>query len=126
MKTSLLVSIASIACAAVSLAAEKEDTTAYQIFPKNLARQHLGTNLVQWDAAKKVFTPTQAAAAWLDDDVTTGWPLMAEKQYYLITLQRAELLTNFARSPRARRPAPSRSTARTPRPRRGTNPGCRC
>jgi hypothetical protein len=100
MKTSLLVSIASIACASISLAAEKEDTTQYQVFPKNLARQHLGTNLVQWDAAKKVYTPTQAAAAWLDDDVTTGWPLMAEKQYYLVTLQHAELLTNFSLSTR--------------------------
>ena len=42
MKTSLLVSIASIACAAVSLAAESEDSTQYQVYPKNLARQHLG------------------------------------------------------------------------------------
>jgi hypothetical protein len=100
MKTSLLVSIASIACATVSLAAEGGDATQYQVFPKNLARQHLGTNLVQWDASKHLFTPTQAAAAWLDDDVTTGWPLMAEKQYYLVTLQRAELLTNFSLSTR--------------------------
>lgn len=100
MKTSLLVSIASIACASVSLAAEGEDSTQYQVYPKNFARQHLGTNLVQWDATKKMFTPTQAAAAWLDDDVTTGWPLMAEKQYYLVTLQHAELLTNFSLSTR--------------------------
>lgn len=100
MKTSLLVSIASIACASVSLAAEGENTTQYQVYPKNFARQHLGTNLVQWDAARKVFTPTQAAAAWLDDDVTTGWPLMAEKQYYLLSMQRAELITNFSLSTR--------------------------
>jgi hypothetical protein len=100
MKISLLVSIASMACATVVLAAEGGDSAQYQVYPKNLARQHLGTNLVQWDAGKHVFTPTQAAAAWLDDDVTTGWPLMAEKQYYLVTLQRAELLTNFSLSTR--------------------------
>jgi hypothetical protein len=100
MKTPLLVTIASLACATVCLAAEGEDTTQYQVFPKNLARQHLGTNLVQWDASRHVFTPTQAAAAWLDDDVTTGWPLMAEKQYYMVTLARPELLTNFSLSTR--------------------------
>ncbi|MCW2573742.1 MAG: hypothetical protein JWO88_3800 [Frankiales bacterium] len=100
MKTSLLVSIASIACAAASLAAEGEDSTQFQVYPKNLARQHLGTNLLQYNTTTHMFTPTQAAAAWLDDDVTTGWPLMAEKQYYLVTLQRAELLTNFSLSMR--------------------------
>src|SRR3954470_23609074 len=100
MKTTLLVSIASLALAAASVAAETDDTTALQVYPKNLARQHLGTNLLQYNSTTHMYTPTQAAAAWLDDDVTTGWPLMAEKQYYLVTLTQPELLTNFALSTR--------------------------
>jgi hypothetical protein len=100
MKTSLLVSIASLACVAVSVAAEVPDTAQYQVYPKNLARQHMGTNLLQFNQTTKMFTPTQAAAAWLDDDVTTGWPLMAEKQYYLVTLQQAQQITNFSLSTR--------------------------
>lgn len=98
MKTPLLVSIATIACAAVSIAAERDDTTQLQVFPKNLARHHLGTNAFKWDAEGKKFTPTQAAAAWLDDDVTTGWPFMPGKQYYLVAFPRPELLNNFSLS----------------------------
>jgi hypothetical protein len=103
MKTTLLVSIATLACSAISFAAAQGETSSaqYQMYPKNLARQHLGSNLLQFDNASRMFKPTQAAAAWLDDDVTTGWPLMAEKSYYLVTLQRAELLTNFSLSTRS-------------------------
>src|SRR4051812_13797488 len=100
MKTSLLVSLASIACTALSVAAESDPSAQFQGFPKNLARQHLGANLLQYNNTTHMFTPTQAAAAWLDDDVTTSWPFMAEKQYYLLTLPRPELVTNFAVSTR--------------------------
>jgi len=100
MKTKLLVSFASVACAAVSFAVETDDTAQFQAYPKNLARQHLGANLLQFNTATNQFGPTQAAAAWLDDDVTTGWPLLAGKQYHLVSLAHPELVTNFSLSTR--------------------------
>ncbi len=101
MKTTLLVLTASVACATLALAAEADPSAQFQAYPKNLARQHLGTNLMQFNQTTHMFTPTQAAAAWLDDDITTGWPLMAEKQYYLLSLAKPELITNFALSAKA-------------------------
>ena len=71
-----------------------------QAFPKNLARQHIGSNLFLFNATSQRFQPTEAAAAWLDDDVTTGWPIMAGKQDYLVTLAEPMLLTNVALSAR--------------------------
>lgn len=101
MKTTLLVSLVSVACTSLALAAEADPSAQFQGFPKNLARQHLGTNLLQFNPATHMFTPTQAAAAWLDDDITTGWPLMAEKQFYLLSLAKPELITNFSLSTKA-------------------------
>lgn len=72
-----------------------------QAYPKNLARQHVGANLFIFNATTQSFTPTEAAAAWLDDDVTTGWPIMAGKQHYLLALPEPEVMTNFAISTRA-------------------------
>jgi hypothetical protein len=71
-----------------------------QVFPKNLARQHLGSNLFLFNATSQKFQPTEAAAAWLDDDVTTGWPVMAGPQHYLVTLAEPTLVTNLALSTR--------------------------
>ena len=71
-----------------------------QGYPKNIARQHVGANLFIFNAANQSFTPTEAAAAWLDDDVTTGWPIMAGKQHYLLALPEPEVVTNFAISTR--------------------------
>ncbi|MEI9896813.1 MAG: hypothetical protein WDN28_23895 [Chthoniobacter sp.] len=45
--------------------------------------------------------PTEASAAWLDDDVTTGWPVLAGKQSYLIALAEPELVSNFSVSAKA-------------------------
>lgn len=99
MKTNSLVSLLTIACSAVALA-EVKDAGQLQIYPKNLARQHLGTNLFKYNPETRTYTPTEAAAAWLDDDISTGWPALAGKQYYLIALPKAELLTNFSLSTR--------------------------
>jgi len=71
-----------------------------QVYPKNLARQHLGANVFIFDQNTHTYHPTEAAAAWLDGDVTTGWPLMAGKQQYLIALPEPEVVTNFAISTR--------------------------
>ena len=71
-----------------------------QGFPKNLARQHIGSNLFLFNATSQKFQPTEAAAAWLDDDVTTGWPVMSGQQHYLLTLSEPTLLTNIALSTR--------------------------
>lgn len=71
-----------------------------QVYPKNLARQHVGSNLFLFNATSQKFQPTEAAAAWLDDDVTTGWPVMSGQQHYLLTLSEPTLLTNIALSTR--------------------------
>ncbi len=64
-------------------------------YPKNMSRHHIGTNLFAFDTAKMAYEPTEAAAAWLDDDVSTGWPPMEGRNYYLLALPEADLLTNF-------------------------------
>lgn len=67
-----------------------------QIYPKNIARQHVGTNLFVFNSTNQNYVPTEAAAAWLDDDVATGWPPLPGKNYYLLTLAEPQLMTNFA------------------------------
>jgi hypothetical protein len=72
-----------------------------QIYPKNLARQNVGTNLFTFSASDQTYKPTEAAAAWLDDDVVTGWPPAPGKSFYLLSLSEAQLVTNFAISTKA-------------------------
>jgi hypothetical protein len=101
MKTKSLVSLVSAVCSTLALAAEGDSTSKQlQVFPKNFARQHLGANLFIFNAANQTFVPTEGAAAWLDDDVTTGWPVAAGKQSYLIALPEPELISNFSVSSR--------------------------
>ncbi len=95
MKATTLVSLLSIACSAVIAAESKEAGKQLQIYPKNLARQHVGANLFQFDTKTQAFVPTEAAAAWLDDDITSGFPIVAGKQHYMLALPQPELLTNF-------------------------------
>ena len=85
------------ACSAVVLAAPPSEPTAGQLhgFPKNIARQHYSTNLSLYDSAAQKYVPNEAAAAWLDDDVATGWPALAGKQHYLIQFAEAQLVTNL-------------------------------
>ena len=64
--------------------------------PKNLARQHLGANLLIYNASNQTYAPTEAAAAWLDDDIATGWPAQTGKQDYLLALPEPSLVNNFA------------------------------
>ncbi len=68
--------------------------------PKNLARQHLGANLLIYTNSSQTYTPTEAAAAWLDDDIATGWPALTGKQDYLLALPQPELVNNFCISAR--------------------------
>lgn len=84
-------SIAAVAATAGADPAAKQ----LQVYPKNLARQHLGANLFIYDTTTQAFKPTEAAAAWLDDDVTTGWAAMAGKQSYLLALPEPEVVSNF-------------------------------
>lgn len=67
-------------------------------FPKNFARQHLGTNLFLFSSATKTYVPTQAAAAWLDDDISTGCPAEPGQQFYLLSLRSPKLLKNLSAS----------------------------
>ena len=97
MKTTSIASLAVLTCSAFSFAAD-EATPAnkqLQIYPKNLARQHIGTNLLAFDAKSRTYIPTEAAAAWLDDDVATSWPTAEGQSYYLLALSEPELLNNF-------------------------------
>ena len=101
MKTTSIVSLVSAVCATLAVAAEGDPAAKQlQVFPKNFARQHLGANLFVFNPANQTFVPTEAAAAWLDDDITTGWPVMAGKQSYLIALPEPEMLSNFSVSSR--------------------------
>ena len=69
--------------------------------PKNLARQHLGANILVYDATSQTYAPTEAAAAWLDDDIATGWPALTGKQDYLLALPEPALVNNFFISARS-------------------------
>jgi hypothetical protein len=97
MKTSSLVLFASAVCASLAFAADKDPAARQlQVYPKNLARQHVGSNLFLYNSSNQTYMPTEASAAWLDDDITTGWPVLAGKQYYLIALASPELVSNFS------------------------------
>lgn len=102
MNTKPLTSLILLTSAAVALAASEGDSAQkqLQVIPKNLARQHVGSNLFLFNQTNHKFQPTEASAAWLDDDVTTGWPIMAGQQHYLLTLAEPTLLTNVALSTR--------------------------
>ncbi len=100
MKVNLILA-ASIALATAAARADTTDATATQgapavTAPKNLARQHLGANLLIYTPTSQAYAPTEAAAAWLDDDIATGWPALTGKQDYLVALPEPELVNNFA------------------------------
>ncbi len=98
MKTKTVSSLLLLATAAAVAAADPHAASdkQLQVYPKNLARQNSGANLFLYNAANQTYVPTEAAAAWLDDDVATGWPALPGKQYYMVALPEAQLLTNFA------------------------------
>ncbi len=100
MKKTLFVSLVSAASAVSALAAPEPDTAQLQAFPKNLARQHLGSNLFQYSPTTHAYAPTQASAAWLDDDISTGWPMLSGTQHYLLAFPEPEVLSNFSISAR--------------------------
>lgn len=82
---------------AFSASIEGDATTKQlQIFPKNLARQHVGTNLFVFNQSNQTYVPTEAAAAWLDDDVATGWPPLPGTNHYLLSLATPQLVNSLA------------------------------
>ena len=96
-----ITTLLTLACAAclTSVAAETTPSVKQlQSFQKNLARQHLGSNLFLFDSSKQTYIPTEAAAAWLDDDISTGWPALAGKQHYVLQFSEPQVLTNFSLS----------------------------
>ena len=122
MKTPTLLSLIAAVSATLAVAAENDPAAKQlQVYPKNLARQHLGANLFVFNPKNQAYVPTEAAAAWLDDDFATGWPALPGKQHYLVALPQPELISNFslsskpsaARSPCLRGMNP-RSPARSP------------
>jgi hypothetical protein len=92
--------IALLVASSAALFAEDPVSPPLQSVPKNLARQHYGSNLFAFNTSTQRYVATEAAAAWLDDDVSTGWPALAGKQHYLLQLAEPQLLTNFALSAR--------------------------
>jgi hypothetical protein len=102
MKTSTLALLVSAVCSSLVFAADTDPAARQlQVYPKNLARQHVGSNLFLYNASNQTYVPTEASAAWLDDDITTGWPVLAGKQHYLIALSESELVSNFSVSAKA-------------------------
>jgi hypothetical protein len=98
-KSPTLVLLMAAVCSTLALAAENDPATRQlQVYPKNLARQHLGANLLIFNPKNQAYVPTEAAAAWLDDDATTGWPALPGKQHYLVALPEPEFISNFSLS----------------------------
>lgn len=95
-----LVPLAILATSLAAFAAPPGGSPQLSMYPKNLARQHIGANVFIFNAATQSYTTTEAAAAWLDDDITTGWPIMAGKQHYVVALPEPDVMTNFAVSTR--------------------------
>jgi hypothetical protein len=87
-------SVAAIAATAEADPADKQ----LQVYPKNIARHHIGANIFLFNTTSQSYTPTEAAAAWLDDDINTGFAPVAGKQHYMLALPEPEVITNFALS----------------------------
>jgi hypothetical protein len=85
-------SIAAVAAAAEADPAEKQ----LQVYPKNIARHHIGANLFLFNTTSQAYAPTEAAAAWLDDDISSGRAPLAGKQHYMLALPEPEMINNFA------------------------------
>lgn len=108
MKVNLILAAGFVLATAAAQAADTVDPSGAQAasaastesMPKNLARQHLGANLLIYTPADQTYAPTEAAAAWLDDDIATGWPALTGKQDYLLALPQPELVNNFMISER--------------------------
>lgn len=66
------------------------------VYPKNLARHHMGTNLMVFNDATQSWAPTDMAGPLLDDDITTGAPAPTGHRYYLLALAEPQLVTNFS------------------------------
>jgi hypothetical protein len=97
MKKPALATTIATACSAVALAVTPSTPTEGQLlgFPKNIARQHYATTLSIYSATTQKYGATEAAAAWLDDDVATGWPALAGKQHYILQFAEPQIVTNF-------------------------------
>ncbi len=97
MNQPILATVIATAFSTLAFAAppEKSAGNPAQGFLKNVARQHCNTALSLFDAAAQRYVDTEAAAAWLDDDVTTGWPALQGKHHYLVRLAEPQMITNF-------------------------------
>jgi hypothetical protein len=97
MKKTALATVIATACSTLAFAAppDKSAGSATQGYLKNIARQHYTTNLSLFDAGTQHYVATEAAAAWLDDDIATGWAPLAGKQHYLLQFAEPQLITNF-------------------------------
>jgi hypothetical protein len=129
MKVTNIYKTAPLLLAALSVSALAADNANYTTqgldqYSKNFARHHMAANIFEYQASNQTFVPTEAAAAWLDDDIATGWPATTGKSYYLLSLAEPELVNNFALSAKdttgtvslyaADEPAPPTSKAWTP------------
>jgi hypothetical protein len=97
MNKPVLLTAIAIASSTLTFAAppEKSAGSASRGYLKNIARQHYTSTLSLFDATAQRYISTEAAAAWLDDDVATGWPALAGKQHYLLQFAEPQLVTNL-------------------------------
>src|SRR5882757_5176587 len=102
MNKPALLTVIAIASSTLAFAAppEKSAGSASRGYLKNIARQHYASTLSHFDATEQRYTSTEAAAAWLDDDVATGWRALPGKQHYLLQFAEPQLVTNLELSTR--------------------------
>lgn len=93
-----LLALVCAACVTPAIAESIPSAKQLQSFQKNLARQHLASNLFLFDGTSQRFVATEAAAAWLDDDISTGWPALAGKQHYALQFSEPQVVTDFSLS----------------------------
>jgi hypothetical protein len=78
-----IATLGSLACAAY---AESNSIQELRATTKNLARHHNLAGLRWFDAARSEYVAALGAAAWLDDDIASGFPLLPGQQFYLLSL----------------------------------------
>ena len=56
----------------------------------------MGSNLLVFNDATQSYVPTESAAAWMDDDITTAAPAPTGHRYFLLALAEPQLVSNFS------------------------------
>lgn len=91
----MLPPLAALAMLPLSVWGASSEDAKLQIYPKNLARHHMGANVFEYNEANHTYVPASIAATWMDDDIATGAAPETGRKYYLITLGEPQTVENF-------------------------------